>query len=772
MFSPRVLAKSIEQVSLDKYDHQNQDIQEDIAEHDENNINDQIEDSNKTGSYTRVENKKSEAKQSKIEKNIEYTFTTGKVIEENATVILNSTEKRTLKFGDHHEDVVTLKKNLAKLGFPVPGTGTDYFGYETKKRVIEFQEYYGVTEDEPGVVGSATRDCIDTLLATPFQRGKHHPYTVQLKKDLAILDFAVPGTGTDYYGENTENKIMEFQRYYNLVVNGIADDPTMKKIQELINGPMFNGLKRVDVIKLKEDLAKLGFNVSNNPTTYYGPTTEKKVKEFQKYYSVQDDQLGVAGTATLNKIEEILATPLQNGKNHEDTVQLKKDLAILGFPVPGSGTSYYGPNTEETVKGFQEYYGLVVNGIVDEPTKNKIQEILNSPLRNGNFNDETVQLKKDLAVLGFPVPGNGTNHFGPNTEKTVKRFQEYYGLVVNGIVDEPTKNKIQEILNSPLRNGNFNDETVQLKKDLAVLGFPVPGNGTNHFGPNTEKTVKKFQEYYGLVVNGIVDGPTMTKMKEILNSPLQKNRSHPLTVKLKRDLAKLGYPVPGNGTEFFGIYTEKRVKEFQRDYGLPVSGIADSLTLQMIAKAIEEMGIKIFLDPGHGGKDPGARGFGLNEKDVVLDIALKTAKYLTEKYDDVTVKLSRDKDVYIALEERSKMANEWGADFFISIHTNAYNGKISGFESYIHDKITTEKDIVYQQSIHTYLVEKLKFNDRGKKSKNLNVLRNTVMPAILFEFLFIDHEHDNKLLANPNYRDKIARTLADAIAITFNLPKK
>ena len=702
MFSPRVLAKSIEQVSLDKYDHQNQDIQEDIAEHDENNINDQIEDSNKTGSYTRVENKKSEAKQSKIEKNIEYTFTAGKVIEENATVILNSTEKRTLKFGDHHEDVVTLKKNLAKLGFPVPGTGTDYFGYETKKRVIEFQEYYGVTEDEPGVVGSATRDCIDTLLATPFQRGKHHPYTVQLKKDLAILDFAVPGTGTDYYGENTENKIMEFQRYYNLVVNGIADDPTMKKIQELINGPMFNGLKRVDVIKLKEDLAKLGFNVSNNPTTYYGPTTEKKVKEFQKYYSVQDDQLGVAGTATLNKIEEILATPLQNGKNHEDTVQLKKDLAILGFPVPGSGTSYYGPNTEETVKG----------------------------------------------------------------------FQEYYGLVVNGIVDEPTKNKIQEILNSPLRNGNFNDETVQLKKDLAVLGFPVPGNGTNHFGPNTEKTVKKFQEYYGLVVNGIVDGPTMTKMKEILNSPLQKNRSHPLTVKLKRDLAKLGYPVPGNGTEFFGIYTEKRVKEFQRDYGLPVSGIADSLTLQMIAKAIEEMGIKIFLDPGHGGKDPGARGFGLNEKDVVLDIALKTAKYLTEKYDDVTVKLSRDKDVYIALEERSKMANEWGADFFISIHTNAYNGKISGFESYIHDKITTEKDIVYQQSIHTYLVEKLKFNDRGKKSKNLNVLRNTVMPAILFEFLFIDHEHDNKLLANPNYRDKIARTLADAIAITFNLPKK
>ena len=261
-----------------------------------------------------------------------------------------------------------LIENLNRLGFSVSG--------DISQAIRKFQEYYGVTEDEPGVAGSATLNKINEILSTPLQKGKSHSKTVQLKKDLARLGFPVPGNGTEYFGDDTEKKVKEFQKYYGLVVNGIADEVTLKKIEDLLTGPMFDGLKRDDVIQFKVDLAKLGFPVSNTPTNYYGPTTAAKVKEFQKYYGVIGDEPGVAGTATQSKVQEILSSPLQNGKTHPDTIQLKIDLGILGYTVPGNQTAYYGPNTEAVVKKFQKGNGLVVNGIADEVTLRTIQSLL------------------------------------------------------------------------------------------------------------------------------------------------------------------------------------------------------------------------------------------------------------------------------------------------------------------------------------------------------------------------------------------------------------
>ena len=320
-----------------------------------------------------------------------------------------------------------LIKNLEKLGFPINS--------DLNAAVKKFQEYYNVKENEPGVVGTATLAKIDEILSTPLQRGKHSQKTVQLKKDLARLGFPVPGTGTDYYGPSTESQVKEFQKYYGLVVNGIADEVTLKKIEDLLTGPMFNGLKRDDVVQLKKNLEKIGFKVSNNPNDFYGPTTESKVKEFQAYYGVTGDQPGVAGPATLAKIDEILSTPLQRGKHSQKTVQLKKDLARLGFPVPGTGTDYYGPSTEEKVKEFQRHYNLVVNGIADEITLRKINELIEnlsghieeiylditleqaldmqmkvSPQTDKYRNEPAYVLASDIAVyFGGTISGNRVN---------------------------------------------------------------------------------------------------------------------------------------------------------------------------------------------------------------------------------------------------------------------------------------------------------------------------------------------------------------------------
>ena len=434
--------------------------------------------------------------------------------DKSSNVIKISVSELEFKFGDEHDKIKEIKELLNRIGFGGLKI-TNIFDSKTEEIIKQFQDYYGLTVT--GIIDQKTIDKLYNIVNSPLQNGKRHQDTVQLKKDLAFLGFPVPGNGTDYYGINTEKQVKAFQKYYGLVENGIADPVTLNKIKELIEGPLFNGIKREDVKTLKQNLEKLGFKVPGNGTNLYGNNTEKKVKEFQKYYGLK--VTGIADQTTIDKINEILNSPLQNGKRHQDTVQLKKDLAFLGFPVPGNGTNLYGDNTEKKVREFQKYYGLVENGIADEVTLKKIKEILNSPLQEGKSHEDTVKLKENLRKLGFSDPKvTNTKYFGSGTKKLVEAFQQHYNLVVNGIADEVTLRKIDEILNSPLQRGKRHPRTVQLKKDLAALGYPVPGNGTALYGEKTEARVKEFQRDYGLPVSGIADEVTLAKIQELLKS--------------------------------------------------------------------------------------------------------------------------------------------------------------------------------------------------------------------------------------------------------------
>lgn len=187
---------------------------------------------------------------------------------------------------------------------------------------------------------------------------------------------------------------------------------------------------------------------------------------------------------------------------------------------------------------------------------------------------------------------------------------------------------------------------------------------------------------------------------------------------------------------------------------------------------VELLVTKIFLDPGHGAHDPGGIGFGLREKDVVLDIGLKTANYLRSNYYDVEVKLSRTTDKFVTLGNRSKMANEWGADYFVSLHTNAHNGSANGFESFIYNGGVSQDTINRQKDIHNYLMKRMNVLDRGMKRANFSVLRNSKMPAILLEYLFIDNYANNQLLSSTSYRSTLAKITAEAIANSYGLTAK
>jgi N-acetylmuramoyl-L-alanine amidase len=175
---------------------------------------------------------------------------------------------------------------------------------------------------------------------------------------------------------------------------------------------------------------------------------------------------------------------------------------------------------------------------------------------------------------------------------------------------------------------------------------------------------------------------------------------------------------------------------------------------------------KIFIDPGHGGSDPGAVGNGLQEKELVLKIAKRLAKLL-EKIDGVEVLLSRTDDKFLSLSERARMANEWGADYFISVHINAGGGE--GYECYIFNGNVSNTTRDNQDAMNTEIVKVTEWFNRGKKRANFAVLRQTNMPAILTENGFIDNSNDANKLKDSAFLDKIAQGHANGIAKIFNL---
>jgi N-acetylmuramoyl-L-alanine amidase len=179
--------------------------------------------------------------------------------------------------------------------------------------------------------------------------------------------------------------------------------------------------------------------------------------------------------------------------------------------------------------------------------------------------------------------------------------------------------------------------------------------------------------------------------------------------------------------------------------------------------------MKIMIDPGHGGSDPGAVGNGLQEKNLTLTISRHIRDMLQNDYDGVSVSMTRNSDVFVGLSQRASMANQWGADYFMSIHINAGGG--TGFESYIHTS-RTSGSVRAQDIIHPEIVRAMNVRDRGKKTANFAVLRETNMPAILTENLFIDNATDAAKLKDANFLRTIARGHVNGLQKAFNLRRK
>ncbi|MCF7823601.1 MAG: N-acetylmuramoyl-L-alanine amidase [Candidatus Marinimicrobia bacterium] len=214
---------------------------------------------------------------------------------------------------------------------------------------------------------------------------------------------------------------------------------------------------------------------------------------------------------------------------------------------------------------------------------------------------------------------------------------------------------------------------------------------------------------------------------------------------------------------------------------------------------------KIVLDAGHGGHDPGARGNGATEKDIVLDVVKRLGK-LIEARTDIEVIYTRDKDEFIPLWERTKIANEAGGKVFLSVHANANKNKMaSGFETYLlrpgkdpaaiavaemenaaiklekpsehRTEMSSEQLIIatmaqssfVQQSetladlIQSEFDKKLIGQNRGVKQAGFIVLIGASMPNVLIELGFISNKNDARRLLQAAYRQKAAEAIFNAL---------
>jgi N-acetylmuramoyl-L-alanine amidase len=200
-----------------------------------------------------------------------------------------------------------------------------------------------------------------------------------------------------------------------------------------------------------------------------------------------------------------------------------------------------------------------------------------------------------------------------------------------------------------------------------------------------------------------------------------------------------------------------------------------------VASALEPGFPTVVIDPGHGGKDEGARGNGLKEKDLALDVALRVEKTLNS-YNFPTVLTRRD-DSFLHLSERAAIANKIDNAIFVSIHFNqGGDSSASGVETYYaSDKVAPESAWTWvgffnkpdplpgdngetlAGFVQSSLVIRTDAANRGIKPRDLYVVRHTRCPAVLVEPGFINNPIECRLLSNPEYRERLARAVAEGV---------
>jgi N-acetylmuramoyl-L-alanine amidase len=365
---------------------------------------------------------------------------------------------------------------------------------------------------------------------------------------------------------------------------------------------------------------------------------------------------------------------------------------------------------------------------------------------------------------------------------------------------------LKETENSPRRlNIDFSNSYIepQYRSPVPIEDGLLRSIRTGQFSPDTVRVVLDIESIDHYKIFNLTD--PFRVVIDVRGKQTKPQATTPFSIVSTQKKVKLPIGIGTTRASDIVILREKKKIAFSpsaTETDVKVDALVGTIELSLA----QQLGLgvkKIVIDPGHGGKDPGAIAFGLKEKDIVLNIAKKLVPVL-EKELNCEVLLTRDQDVFISLEERTAIANSQNADLFVSLHINAHtSSKVRGIETY-YLNLTTDAEAMrvaarenststhqmsdlqgilsdimknskvressrLAQQVHNSILNKARnsgFSDiknLGVKQAPFYVLIGAEMPAILIEFAFISNEEDVKNLQNANFITILTQEIAYGI---------
>jgi N-acetylmuramoyl-L-alanine amidase len=351
------------------------------------------------------------------------------------------------------------------------------------------------------------------------------------------------------------------------------------------------------------------------------------------------------------------------------------------------------------------------------------------------------------------------------------------------------------------RRGDRGPVVAEVRARLAGQGL-LPGGDTAYADPHAavfddavDVAVRTFQQRRGITVDGVVGPQTYRALDEarwrLGDRILSFSLNHPLSgddvAQLQQRLLDMGFDC-GRVDGIFAAETEHALRDFQRNVGVPVDGTAGPATFKALGQLTRTVvggrphamrddetihragptlsGKVVIIDPGHGGADRGSQGHGLDEADVVHDLAARIEGRLSATGGQAY--LTRGLDGTPSQLERAAFANAAEAELLISLHCDRQPGpEPNGVSTYFygndrfgHSSSMGER---FAGLVQREIVARTDLLDCGTHGKTWDLLRRTRMPAVRIELGYLSSPGDAARLADPTFRDTVAEAVVVAV---------
>ena len=342
-----------------------------------------------------------------------------------------------------------------------------------------------------------------------------------------------------------------------------------------------------------------------------------------------------------------------------------------------------------------------------------------------------------------------------------------------------------------LRKGDRGRQVVDLQTRLLSLGLDLGNRGIDGvFGPKTELAVKAFQQEMGILTDGCVGEITWREIVEAgyrSGGRLLYLRQPPFrgadVMELQSMLNDLGFD-PGAVNGLFDERTARATKEFQRNAGLAPDGFVDDGVFKVLKTyAAQTLGTHqipdksggyfpedlfsgtIVVDAAHGGRDKGyVCPSGLTEADLNLAVAQELAQILPAH----EVLLTRSGDEEVSNSDRTYLANSAGAKMVISVHHAAYETpRAEGTASFYFSRLgyRSHRGRMAATYIQRGVSRALGTLDIGEFGRSYDILRETNIPAVVVEPLYLTNPRELELASDPYYPTTVAEAIAGALEL-------